>query len=296
MPPRFGIQQPSFSFPGGPELTYQTVERICLEAEGLGFDSFWLMDHFIQIPQVGAEKDRILEPWVTLSALAARTQRIRLGPLCLGNTYRNPALVAKMGATLDVVSNGRLFLGLGGGWHQREHEAYGFPFYTRGERLRRLEEAVQIIKAMWVQGSATFQGRYYQARDALCYPLPVQRPHPPILVGGGGEELTLRIVARHAQACNLFGEPETVRHKLDVLTRHCRDVGRDPASILKTRLGVMVIAATEKELKQKLDTYYPGIPPASFQGRVTAGTPGQVAEGMQGPPECGAGLPYLQLS
>ncbi|MBI4233192.1 MAG: LLM class F420-dependent oxidoreductase [Chloroflexi bacterium] len=294
---KFGIQQPRFPSPGTAHRqgVYATVERVAREADRLGFDSFWLMDHFIQIPPVDAPTAPILEPWVVLGSLAAVTTRIRLGTMVTGVPYRNPALLAKMGATLDVVSGGRLFMGMGAGWYQREFDAYGWPFPERGERIRRLAEAVQVVTAMWTQESPTFEGRYYTVKEALCEPRPVQKPRPPILVGGGGEQGTLRVVARYADASNIFGSPQTVRHKLDVLARHCHAVGRDPATVVKTRLGSMLLARSEGELARKLERY-PLPSPQDEEGRwrTIAGTPQQCAEACA--QLLRAGLDYLIFS
>ena len=173
MPAKFGLQQPSFTFPSGEENIYPLVEKIALEAERVGFDSFWLMDHFFQIASLGPPEDPLMEGWVTLSALASKTSKIRLGTMCTSNAYRHPSVLAKMGATLDVISHGRLFFGIGGGWFQREFDAYGIPYYSRAGRLRRLEEAVQIIQKMWTDEAADFQGRYYTIQGAMCNPKPV---------------------------------------------------------------------------------------------------------------------------
>ena len=285
---KFGIQQSSHSFPKVPQpgqpqahghAIFENVQRIAQEAERAGFDSFWLMDHFIQIPGVGGVEQPILEPWTTLAALAASTSKIRLGTMVTGVPYRNPALLAKMGATLDVLSNGRLFMGVGAAWNEREFNAYGWDFPPRAERMKRLEEALQVIQAMWTHKSATFQGRYYRIKDAICEPQPVQRPRPPILIGGGGEQVTLKLVARYADACNLFGSPATLRRKHEILARHCAAAGRDPAQLQRTRLGQIVIARNEAELKRKLARYVPGgLGEGEAAWGVIAGTPAQCIE------------------
>lgn len=290
----FGVQQPTFLFPPG-ESTYAVTERIALEAEALGFDSFWLMDHFLQLPFVGREDDAILESWTTLAALAAATTRIRLGVLVTGNAYRNPAMLAKMGATVDVISGGRLFMGMGAAYYQREFEAYGFPFSSPGQRLRRLEEAVQILDLMWTQEAPSFEGRYYSIDRAHCVPRPVQTPRPPILIGGGGEQLTLRIVARHANACNLFGDAPQIRHKLDVLQRHCLEAGRDYDQITRSHLCVVIIGENEAEVQRKVELYRPNL---FTNERVRAGTvfgtPAQCVEGLRRRVE--AGIDYSIVS
>ena len=301
---KFGIQQPSHTFPqklpAGQQpaqghAIFQNIQRIAQEAERVGFDSFWIMDHFIQIPVVGDAQEPILEPWTLLSALAASTSRIRLGTMVTGTPYRNPALLAKMGATVDVVSNGRLFMGIGAGWYEREFNAYGWTFPPRGERMKRLEEALQVITKMWTEEAPSFQGRYHTVKDAICEPRPVQRPRPPILIGGGGEQVTLRLVARHAEASNVFGGPMQVRQKFQALARHCEAIGRDPATVLKTRLGQMLIARNEAELTRKLSRYFPGgLRDDDAAWRVVAGTPAQCIDRCQ--ELMAAGVDYLIFS
>lgn len=307
---KFGIQQPSHTFPqksrGGGQppsdqqpaqghAIFQNVQRIAQEAERVGFDSFWIMDHFIQIPVVGGPQEPILEPWMTLAALAATTNRIRLGAMVTGAPYRNPALLAKMGATVDVVSNGRLFMGIGAGWYEREFNAYGWTFPPLGERMKRLEEAIQVITAMWTRDAPSFQGRYYAIKDAICEPRPVQQPRPPILIGGGGEQVTLRLVARYAEASNIFGGPGDVRNKYAILARHCEALGRDPATVLKTRLGQMLIARNETELTRKLAHYYPGGLGDDPGWRVIAGTPEQCIERCQALLDAGVEYPIFSF-
>lgn len=290
----FGVQQPTFLFPSG-ENPYAVTERIALEAESLGFDSFWLMDHFLQLPFIGREEDALLESWTTLAALAGATRSIRLGILVTGNAYRNPALLAKMGATVDVISNGRLFMGMGAAYYQREFEGYGFPFYSPGERLRRLEEAVQIVHLMWTQEAPSFEGRYYSISRAYCNPRPVQRPRPPILVGGGGEQVTLRIVARHANACNLFGDAPQIRHKLDVLQRHCQEVGRDYDEITRSHLCSVIIGESEAEVRRKVEQYRPDLLTSErVRQGMLFGTPAQCIEGLRRRVE--AGIDYSIVS
>lgn len=289
---RYGIQQPSFAWGVPPEHLFPTLLSIAQTAETNGYDSFWLMDHFIQIPQVAPVDTPMPEAWTTLGALASATRHLRLGTLVSGTPYRNPALLAKMGATLDVLSGGRLFMGIGAGWYEAEFHAYGWPFPPRPERARRLSEAVQVLLALWTQERATFQGRFYQVKDALCQPKPLQKPLPPILIGGGGEQVTLRLVARFATACNLFGAPPTIRHKLGVLARHCEAIGRDPATVLKTRLGGLIIARTEAEVARTAQRL--GRPVDFASWNPIMGTPAQVAEKCTRLLE--AGLDYLIFS
>ena len=199
------------------------------------FDHLWLMDHFVTGfgTAFGADGP-CLEGWTALAALAQVTSRVRIGILVTGNTYRHPAVLAKQATTVDHISGGRLELGIGAAWHTYEHEAFGIPFHTTKERLDRLEEAVQVIKALWMDPLPTFTGRHYYLNQPPYNPPNVQEPHPPILIGGGGEKRTLRLVAKYADAANVSGSPEEVRHKFDVLEQHCTDVGRPYASIRRT--------------------------------------------------------------
>jgi len=235
-----------------------SLKKLVLRAESSGFDSFWVMDHFHQIQFVGAPDEPMLEGWTTIAALSAVTSKIKLGTLVTGNIYRYPSVVAKMGATFDVMSKGRLFMGIGAGWNEEEATAYGIPFPSTRERLKRLEEAVQIIKKMWTEESANFNGKYYKLQGAYCNPKPIQKPHPPIMVGGEGERVTLRIVAKYANACNLFGSPNTVRHKLEVLREHCKIAGRNYDEILKTKLGRVVIGKSKSEVERQLVESFQG--------------------------------------
>ena len=199
------------------------------------FDHLWLMDHFATgLGAAFGSEGPCMEGWTALAALAQATSRVRLGILVSGNTYRHPAVLAKMATTVDHISGGRLEFGIGGAWHTYEHQAFAIPFHTTRERLERLDEAVQVIKLLWTQPRPTFQGRYYQLDQPPYNPANVQQPHPPILVGGGGEKRTLRTVAKYADAANVGGTPEEVRHKYEVLEQHCRDAGRDSSSIRRT--------------------------------------------------------------
>ena len=289
---RFGLQQPSHTFQDPPGSAYRWVERIAIEAELLGYDSFWIMDHLVQIPNVATASEPILEAYVTLSAIAAKTSRIKIGSLCTSNTFRDPALLAKMAATLDVVSGGRLFFGIGAGWFEAEHIQYGIPFFTTAERIRRLEEAVQVIKKIWTEERATFKGRYYHINELICSPKPIQRPHPPILIGGSGEKMTLKVVANHANACNLFGGSEVIKHKLNVLRAHCEKIGRDYGEILKTKLGGVVISRTDKEAYSKLQKVRPThISLEQYRQQVIWGSPDRCVDEVQ--KLIDAGIEYL---
>lgn len=204
-------------------------------AEDAGFSTLTLMDHYFQMDQMAPATDPMLEGYTTLGFLAGRTERLRLGLLVTGVTYRHPGLLAKTLATLDVLSGGRALLGIGAAWYEREHLGLGVPFPPVSERFERLEEALAICRQMWSTDTGPFHGTHYDLAETLCQPEPLQPGGPPILIGGMGEKKTLRLVARHADACNLFDAgPEVITAKLDVLARHCDDAGRDPATIAKT--------------------------------------------------------------
>ncbi len=240
---RFGFNIPSFTYRGvADDQLFETVCAAANAAESSGFDSLWLMDHFHQIPPMGSADEPMLEPYTMLAALAPRTRSLRLGTLVTGVTYRNPALLAKTVTTLDVISGGRAMLGIGAAWFEAEHVAYGYEFLPVGERMKRLEDTVQICRAMFAGGPDNFSGSRHEIAGALNRPLPITPGGPPILVGGGGEQRTLQIAARHADACNIFGDPATIRHKLNVLEEHCERAGRDPAEVCKTRLGALVMS------------------------------------------------------
>jgi F420-dependent oxidoreductase-like protein len=242
------------------------------------------MDHFHQISPVGKQEDPMLEGWTTISVLAGLTSRIKLGTLVTGVIYRHPSVLAKMGATLDVLSKGRLFMGIGAAWNQEESLAYGIPFFPNKERLLRLEEAIQIIRKMWTEEepAATFNGKYYQINNAYCNPKPIQKPSPPIMIGGSGERYTLKIIAKYADACNLFGSTETVKRKLSILREHCKSVGRDYDSILKTKLGFVVIDNDKKTVEKRVQQIISnGIPKEQVGEFVIYGTPDDVLKQIE---------------
>ncbi len=237
---RVGLQLPSFSWPGAPESIPGRLTEIGQAAEGNGFASLWVMDHFFQLPPTtpwaGPDKP-MLEAYTALGLLAGATSRIRLGPLVAAAIHRHPGVLVKTATTLDVLSHGRSYLGLGAGWYEREARGLGIPFPTRAERFERLEETLRIVHHMWSGGVRPFEGRHYRLEEPLNNPPPVARPHPPILIGGGGERRTLRLVARYADACNiLVPDPGESRQKLEVLRRHCDAVGRAYEEIEKTSL------------------------------------------------------------
>ena len=227
-PIRFGIQTPQ------QHTSWQDMLSLWQEIDTLGFDTAWVFDHFL--PIFSDPTGPCLEGWTALAALAMATKNVRLGVMVTGNTYRQPAVLAKMATTVDIISGGRLILGIGAGWFELEHREYGIPFPRVAERLARLGESLEVIKRLWTEERTTFSGRYYQLHEAVCNPKPVQRPHPPILVGASGEHVALGIVARHAQMWNTFGTPEVFRHKIARLAAHCQRIGRDPATIEKSVL------------------------------------------------------------
>ncbi|HLQ30527.1 MAG TPA: LLM class F420-dependent oxidoreductase [Ktedonobacteraceae bacterium] len=234
-----------------PIEAYEAMTRVAQEAEALGFHSIWLYDHFHTVPTPTQEVT--FECWTSTTALARDTKRVRIGQMVTCNSYRNPALLAKIASTVDVLSHGRLDFGIGAGWFEHEYRAYGYPYPATGERLQRLHEAIQIILAMWTQDEATFEGKYYQVNGAINQPKGVQKPHIPLLIGGGGEKVTLKLVAQYANACNVGGDIPIIKHKLAVLKQHCEDLGRDYNSIKRTALiDDCAIAETEEAAIAKL--------------------------------------------
>jgi F420-dependent oxidoreductase-like protein len=223
---RFGIQT------GPQHVTWQELVDIWQVADGLKFDTAWTFDHFF--PIMSDPRGPQFEGWTALTALAMKTQHVRVGTLVTGITYRHPSVLAKIGASLDVITGGRLEMGIGAAWFQQEHEALGIPFPPVAERIKRLGEACEILIRMWTEEAATFEGQYYEIKEAYCNPKPVQKPRPPILIGGGGEQLTLKMVAKYADEWNAFGTPDVLKHKIEVLGNHCRAVGRDVDTIEKS--------------------------------------------------------------
>lgn len=253
---RIGLQIPSFTWPGGPDQIAPTLSAIARTADQAGFSSIWVMDHYFQIEMIGEADEPMLEGYATLSHLAGLTEQARLGTLVTGVVYRHPGLLIKTVSTLDVLSGGRAYLGIGAAWFEREAEGLGVPFPPLAERFERLEETLQIAHQMWSDDAGSFEGEHYQLAETLNRPQPLSEPHPPILIGGMGEKKTLRLVAQYADACNLFVRAgiDTLRHKLDVLQQHCDDVGRDYDEIEKTTLGTVHIAPDEMSADEVIDT------------------------------------------
>jgi len=289
---RMGLQIPNFSYPGVTQgALFEKVSDIAVAAERSGFDSVFVMDHFFQLPLLGAPSEPMLECYTLLSALAARTSTVRLGAMVGGVTYRNPAFLAKTVTTLDIVSGGRAIWSIGAAWFELEHNAYGYDFGTFTDRFEKLEEAVQIVKSMFVNERTSFDGKWFTVRDALNSPKPVQPGGPPVLIGGSGERKTLRMVAQYADACNVFGDPAHVRHLMDVLDEHCGRLGREPSDICRTRLGTLVpgrsreeAVATRNDFLARRGMSYDGLP-EDLRKRVDAqfilGGPDDIAEQCQ---------------
>jgi F420-dependent oxidoreductase-like protein len=233
---RLGLQLNRWNWDPDVRTIAPKLREVVKLTEDVGYASISTMDHFFQIPGNGAYDDPMLEAYATLGFIAANTSRVQVGCVVTAATYRHPGVLVKQATTLDVLSGGRAFLGLGAGFYEREHLGLGIPFPSTGERMGRLYETLQIAHHMWGGEGGSFKGRYYQLEDALNIPAPIQQPHPPILIGGGGEQKTLRLVAKFADACNLFGQmpPAELQHKLDVLRGHCEREGRDYNQIEKT--------------------------------------------------------------
>ncbi len=240
---KFGVTLPQFG------ATWPEVKELALLADEAGFDSVWVADHFL-----GVGSDDPLEAWTEMAAVAAITRRVEIGSLVLCNSYRPPALLAKMAATLDQIADGRLILGYGAGWFVMEYEAYGYEYPPVGTRLTQLEEGLQVLKAMWTEEQPTFHGRYYRIDNARCLPRPVRRPHPPILIGGGGEKVLLRLVARHADIWNNLGMAHReLPHKLAVLRAHCARIGRDAGEIEVSQQTIGAIALSSDEAHRRTE-------------------------------------------
>jgi len=252
----FGFHMPNYTFPGVPDdRLFDHVVEQARAAEAAGFDLVTVMDHFYQIRGVGPETNAMLEAYATLAAIAARTSRVKLGTLVTGVTYRNPALLAKQVTTLDVISKGRAVLGIGAAWNEDEHVGYGIEFPPIARRMDRLDEAVQIAKLMFTEERPSFEGKFFRIDRALNVPRPIQKGGPKILIGGGGEKRTLRILAKHGDIGHWFGGPiEDLKRKKEVFEKHCAEVGRNPSDVMLT-LGVgIVLTETDKQAKAIMDS------------------------------------------
>jgi F420-dependent oxidoreductase-like protein len=269
---RFGIQTPQEG------TTYEGLQAHWREADTLGYDSIFIDDHFYAVVRPQGEPQ--MEAWMLLAALARETQRINVGILVGCNSYRAPALVAKMAATVDVISGGRLIHGLGAGWYAAEYEGYGYDFPDIGVRLAQLDESLRIQKLLWTEERPSFTGRHYRIHEAWCSPKPVQQPRPPIMIGGGGEKVLLRLVARHADIWNNGGDLDEFRHKLAVLREHCVREKRDPSTIEKSWFGNVIIDADAARARARLERVAAawGMTPEKMEGRALAGTPERIVE------------------
>ncbi len=282
---RMGYQIPNFTYPDRePANIFSTVVAQARAAEEAGFDRVLVMDHFYQLPGIGDPDDPMLECYTLLAALAQHTSSVRLSALVTGNTYRNPAVLAKTITTLDHVSAGRATLGIGAGWFEMEHDAFGIPFNTFTERFEKLEESLNIIMPMLRGERPSLSGKHYTAVDAINSPAPLSRV--PLMIGGGGEKKTLRMVAQYADESNLICEDHEIEHKLEVLAGHCENLGRDRSEIKVTKLVMMAIGNTRDEAKASLDAYialhgWPAEVVELILPRVTYGGPDEIGEAIQ---------------
>ena len=255
-----------------PVEAYETMTRVAQEAEALGYDSIWLFDHFHTVPTPTQEVT--FECWTSTAALARDTKRVRIGQMVTCNSYRNPALLAKLASTVDVLSHGRLDFGIGAGWYEHEYRAYGYPFSDGPTRLRQLRDAVQILLAMWTQPEAAFEGKYHQVHGAINQPKGVQKPHIPLLIGGAGEQVTLKLVAQYGDACNVGHlDNAGLERKFAILKQHCADVGRDYQHIRRTVLFNCAIADTDEAAMAKAADFGRNIPSGRLREQGLIGTP-----------------------
>jgi F420-dependent oxidoreductase-like protein len=273
---QFGLQVNPHKY-GSTGNPWDALAAVAKATDESAFDSLWLYDHFLYEGGYGGHPDPepVMECFVALGAIAAITSRIRLGQLVLGMPYRNPAMMVKMATTLDVISRGRTILGVGAGWHQREYEAYGWgQFEDVPTRMKRFEEGLKVIRALWTERPASFEGRFYRLDKVMDNPLPVQRPHPPIMVGGSGEKVTLRLVAQYAQMSNVSGDPDTVRQRFDILRDHCARVGRPIEGVVLCNHSWVLIGRTNAEIdakREKFEKFFP-------RGAGLVGTPDELID------------------
>jgi len=271
-----GVQFPNFSG-FDPSDLFDHVSGLATTAEDSGFDSVWVMDHYLQLPPLGGPDQPMLEAYTLLGALAARTQRVTLGTLVTGVTYRNPALLAKIVTTLDIVSQGRAVLGIGGAWYDVEHKALGVEYPSDRVRLDMLEEAVQICRAMFTDDDVSFVGTHYRLDHARNQPRPVQAGGPKIMIGGGGEKRTLRLVAQYADKCNVTGDAKTLARKIEVLHRHCAEVGRDPAEVGITWMTPLILTTSDQNTAEVRGMLAASESPDEVAG-FTVGQPQEIPE------------------
>jgi F420-dependent oxidoreductase-like protein len=263
----------------GAAAKWAAAVDIAVRAEELGYDSIWVYDHFHNVPRPAHEA--VFECWTTMAAISQRTSRVRLGQMVGCNSYRMPSVLAKITSTVDVISGGRLDWGIGAGWYENEYRGYGFDFPRPKDRIGMLRECVEIVRSMWTQPETSYHGEYYQLSRANCDPKPLQHPHPPIWIGGGGEQLTLRVVARHADYSNFGGKPDEWARKREILKGHCAAVGRDESTIGKTWSPEMFLRSTEAEVVAAGSKNLWGEPFESWRDGNLVGTPEQVCEKIQ---------------
>jgi F420-dependent oxidoreductase-like protein len=283
---RFGVQLPNFSGFEPADL-FEHVAGLATAAEEAGFDTVWVMDHFFQLPPLGGPDQPMLEAYTLLGALAARTRRVQLGTLVTGVTYRNPAILAKMVTTLDVISRGRAILGIGAAWYDVEHQALGVDYPRDGVRLDMLEEAAQVCRAMFTGDDVSFSGTHYQLDHARNLPRPVQAGGPKIMIGGGGEKRTLRLAAQYADQCNVTGDVGTLTRKIAVLRRHCDEVGRDPAQVAVTWMTPLILTTSSQNTAEVHELLAAGGSPQETAG-FTVGQPHEIPDLVAGAIEAGA--------
>ena len=263
----------------GAENKWNKAVEIAVKAEELGFDSIWVYDHFHNVPAPAHEA--VFECWTTMAAISQRTSRIRLGQMVGCNSYRNPGLLAKITSTIDVISGGRLDWGIGAGWYENEYRGYGFEFKKPSDRIGMLKETVEIVKSMWSNAETTYDGKYYKLERANCDPKPIQKPLPPVWIGGGGEKVTLRVVAEHADVSNFGSSVEEFVRKREILKAHCATIGRDEDTIRKTISSEVFIRETEKEILEAGSKSLWGDSAESWRSKALVGTPEQVSEKIQ---------------
>jgi F420-dependent oxidoreductase-like protein len=270
LPTGFGGELAGF---GDPVAAYEAISRVAQAADESGYETLWAPDHLVTIPP---SPGLVLESWTLLTGLARDTTRVRIGHLVTGNGYRNPALQAKMAATLDVVSGGRFTFGIGAGWYEPDYTAFGYDYPDAPERLRSLREALEIIRSLWTAPETTHEGTYHRVRDAVRQQ-GVQQPHVPVMIAGGGEKVTLRLVAEHGDLCNVIESPERLAHKYAVLRDHCDDLGRDPAEIRRTAVTACAITDTDDEALRLLPAEHP-LFPGDYRSYCLLGTPDTIRE------------------
>src|ERR671927_1433152 len=273
-----------------PYEQYEAMTRVARVAEeGGAYDSIWVYDHFHTVPT--PEKETTFECWTITAGLSRDTQKVKVGQMVTCNGYRNPALLAKIASTVDVMSHGRLLFGFGAGWYEHEWRAYGFGFPDIPTRMGMFREACEIIHRMWTEEYPVFQGKYYTIDKPINEPKGVQKPHPPFWIGGGGEKVTLKLVARWGDACNVMGDIQTIRHKLDVLKRHCEDVDRDYEEIIKSTGAEIHLIENEANAEQETAQARGDRPYEEYVKRTIVGTPEMVRERLQ--PMVDAGIDYF---